>query len=226
MSRGKCVIIVAGGQGLRMGADIPKQFIPIGQWPILMHTIKKFLSWNNSLKVILVLPQNQFSYWESLCRDYDFTQEHILVAGGETRFHSVKNGLQHIGDSQLIAIHDGVRPFVSQETIERCFSAADEKGAAIPVINVSESLRKIEKNGIASVGLKRSDYRLVQTPQVFKSSIICKAYELNYNDAFTDDASVVEAAGFPIFLVEGNLENIKITTPFDLKVAEALINKT
>ncbi|MGQ1889619.1 2-C-methyl-D-erythritol 4-phosphate cytidylyltransferase [Thermophagus sp. OGC60D27] len=224
MSLKQCVIFVAGGRGLRMGADIPKQFMIVAGKPILMHTIENFLNWKQDIKVVLVLPEDHFPYWESLCREYNFTVKYHLAPGGDTRYQSVKNGLRHVGDSGLIAIHDGVRPFVSHQTIERCFNTAEKEGAAIPALEVVESLRKTDKNNpTQSISLERSLYRTVQTPQVFRASILREAYELPFNPHFTDDASVVEAAGHEISLVEGNRENIKITSPLDLKVAEALL---
>lgn len=216
-------IIVAGGVGLRMGHDLPKQFLPIGGRPILMHTIECFHSFDVTMKIILVLPSTQFAYWNALCRKHKFEIAHQLVAGGNTRYQSVKNGLMHIGDKGVVSIHDGVRPFVSEETIQRCFHAARESGSAIPVMEVVESIRKVE--GQRSETRPRNFYRTVQTPQVFKVSLIKNAYESPYSPDFTDDASVVEAAGYDITLVEGNRENIKITSPFDLVVADAMLKK-
>jgi len=214
-------IIVAGGRGLRMGKEIPKQFLSLGNRPVLMHTIDRFLSYDPDMSVVLVLPEDQFDYWKELCRHYRFQASYQLVAGGASRFQSVKNGLNAVGDCDLVAIHDGVRPFVSFGTIERCCNVAMKKGAAIPVIEVVETLRKIdhEKNEIKP----REEYRLVQTPQVFQTSIIQKAYEEAEQISFTDDAAVAEAAGYEITLVEGNRENIKITSPFDLLIANALV---
>ncbi|WP_010422532.1 2-C-methyl-D-erythritol 4-phosphate cytidylyltransferase [Anaerophaga thermohalophila] len=224
MSLKKSVIIVAGGRGLRMGKDIPKQFIAIGGRPILMHTIESFTRRYPDIRVVVVLPDDQFDYWKALCRDYNFTIEYQLAAGGETRYHSVKNGLKHIGNADLVAVHDGVRPFASRETIERCFRAALGNGAAIPVMEVVESLREIDEDGAKSRRVIRSNYRTVQTPQVFRTAIIRNAYELPFSNEFTDDASVVEAAGYNITLVDGNPENIKITSPFDLIIAEAVLS--
>lgn len=215
------VVIVAGGRGLRMGHEVPKQFLNVGKRPVLMHTIEKFVSFDADIFVVLVLPEDQFPYWEALCRKHHFSLPHKLVAGGEKRYDSVKNGLSHVGQVDLVAIHDGVRPFVSHGTIQRCFSAAGNYGAAIPVLEVVESIRKVERD--KSWMRPRSSYRTVQTPQVFRSSILKKAYDLPYRSEFTDDASVVEAAGYEITLVEGNRENIKITSPFDLIVADAMI---
>jgi 2-C-methyl-D-erythritol 4-phosphate cytidylyltransferase len=217
------VIIVAGGRGLRMGHDVPKQFLPIGGRPVLMHTLDKFFSYDASIKIVLVLPSDQFSYWEALCRKYNFAVPHKLVAGGQTRYNSVKNGLEHVGNEGVVAIHDGVRPFVDHQTIDKCFKTAQKHGAAIPVREIIESIRKVEGN--RSEMRPRTSYRTVQTPQVFMTSIIKKSYELPFSFDFTDDASVVEAAGYDVTLVEGNRENIKITSPFDLVVADAILKK-
>ena len=214
-------IIVAGGNGSRMASDLPKQFLPLGKVPVLMHTLRNFFEYDSSLQLILVLPQNQISFWKELCLKYDFTIEHQIVEGGETRFESVKNGLSLVADCELIAIHDGVRPLVSHETIARCFLCASEHGAAIPVLAVNESIREGTMN--ESVPVNRSRYFVVQTPQVFKASIIQKSYNQNWNPQFTDDASVVEYSGIPVHLVIGNRENIKITFPEDLQIAELFL---
>jgi 2-C-methyl-D-erythritol 4-phosphate cytidylyltransferase len=218
----KSVIIVAGGRGLRMGEDIPKQFLPVAGRPVLMHTIECFATFDEGLKIVLVLPEDQFAYWKALCRKNDFSVAHTLVAGGDTRYQSVKNGLSAVSDG-IVAVHDGVRPFVSNETIERGFHAAASYGAVIPVMEIIESIRKIDEH--RSHMRPRDAYRAIQTPQIFKTSILKKAYELPYDPDFTDDGSVVEAAGYEITLVEGNRENIKITSPFDLVVAEAIIKR-
>lgn len=218
------VIIVAGGKGLRMGADVPKQFIPVGGLPVLMHTINAFRSCDATMDIILVLPESQFGYWHDLCREYDFNAACRLVAGGRTRFHSVQNGLALIDDGGLVAVHDGVRPFVSAELINACFEDAERTGAAIPVTDVIETLRHKEANGVSRV-VPRSDYCLVQTPQVFRADILKQAYGQDYSEAFTDDASVVEAAGYAVSPVSGSRNNIKITTPSDLAIAEALLSR-
>ena len=217
----KYAIIVAGGKGLRMGGDIPKQFIPVKGKPVLMRTLEAFYAYDDSISLILVLPEAQQEYWKRLCTDYGFTLPHQIATGGETRFHSVKNGLSLAGNEGLVAVHDGVRPFVSQAVIASCFAAAAEKGAAIPVTEVVETLRCLKGNG-ESETVARGSYRLVQTPQVFSASLLKQAYEQAYVPSITDDASVVEAFGHPVCLVDGNRENIKLTTPFDLKVAEML----
>lgn len=215
----KHVIIVAGGKGMRMGSDIPKQFLPVSGYPVLMHTLKAFYSYSSSIHMILVLPISQQSYWRELCIKYHFSLPHDIADGGETRFHSVKNGLALV-DEGLVGVHDGVRPFVSQEVIVRCFDNAREKKAVIPVIGVVETVRHLTSYGSETV--PRENYKLVQTPQVFDVLLLKRAYEQTYVDGFTDDASVVEAMGEQVFLVDGNRENIKITTPFDLKLAELL----
>ena len=215
-------LIVAGGKGLRMGTDLPKQFLPIGGKPVLMRTLEAFYTYNPEIQIILVLPHSQQSYWLQLCREYCFSLPHVIADGGETRFHSVKNGLAFVKTPGVAGVHDGVRPFVSQEVIARCYSLAAEKKAVIPVIDIVETVRHLEGEG--SMTVSRDDYKLVQTPQVFDAGLLKEAYNQSYTPHFTDDASVVEAFGTPVFLTAGNRENIKITTPFDLKIATALID--
>ena len=217
------IIIVAGGKGLRMGSDIPKQFLPIGGKPVLMRTLERFREYSPTLQIILVLPQAQQDYWHQLCKDYDFKVEYVLANGGETRFHSVQNGLAKIPDDAegVVGVHDGVRPFPSIDVIRNCYETARTAKAVIPVIPVVETVRHLQGN--TSETVPRNDYRLVQTPQTFDIQLLKAANRQPYNDGFTDDASVVEAFGFNITLVEGNRENIKITTPYDLKIAEVLI---
>lgn len=219
----KYIIIVAGGKGLRMGGDIPKQFVPVKGKPVLMRTLEAFYAYDAQMELILVLPANQQDYWKHLCAEYGFTLPHRIAHGGETRFHSVKNGLALIeGEEGLVGVHDGVRPFVAREVIASCYDVAAEKEAVIPVTEVVETLRLLTGDE-ESKTVPRSSYRLVQTPQVFTVSLLKQAYEQAYTPAFTDDASVVEALGHAVYLVPGNRENIKLTTPFDLKVAEALL---
>lgn len=217
------VIIVAGGQGLRMGGDIPKQFLLLKGVPVLMHTINRFIKYNKDISLFLVLPQLQIDYWSELCNKYSFSVHHTIVEGGETRFHSVLNGLNAIKGEGITAVHDGVRPFVSVKTITACYEMAKKHGAAIPVTEPVESLRHISGN--ESHACLRDEYRLVQTPQVFNTKLLKLCYLQPWSPAFTDDASVVEAAGHHIKLVEGNRENIKITSPFDLLIGEALLNQ-
>ena len=219
------VIIVAGGKGLRMGNDIPKQFLPVAGKPILMHTIERFHEYDGSLNIILVLPESQQTYWKELCEEHHFGISHTVVNGGDTRFQSSKNGLAVIPDGEdgVVGIHDGVRPFVSKEVIAECYETAREEYAAIPVYAVTDTLRYIDKRG-GGKNVLRDDYRIVQTPQTFDISLAKQAFNQGYKEQFTDDASVVESLGCQVAMVEGNRENIKITTPFDLKVAEAILS--
>ena len=216
------VIIVAGGKGLRMGSDIPKQFLPIGGKPVLMRTLERFREYSTELQIILVLPENQQDYWLQLCQQYHFGVKYQLANGGQTRFHSVQNGLALVPDDAdgVVGVHDGVRPFPSIDVIKNCYEAARTAKAVIPVIPVVETVRHLEGEG--SVTVPRGDYRLVQTPQTFDIQLLKTANRQPYHDGFTDDTSVVESYGHSITLVEGNRENIKITTPYDIVVAEAL----
>jgi 2-C-methyl-D-erythritol 4-phosphate cytidylyltransferase len=212
---------VAGGSGSRMGGDLPKQFLLINGLPVLMHTINRFANYDPAMEIVLVLPESQIVYWKDLCEKNHFLVPHLVVRGGDTRFHSVNNGINAVLECDLIAIHDGVRPLVSRDTIERCFVSAAESGTAIPVLPVNESLRKGKINH--SVSVDRSQYFQVQTPQVFNYNLIKNAYHQLWIPEFTDDASVVEKAGSIIQMVLGNRENIKITHPEDLLIAEALL---
>ena len=219
------IIIVAGGKGARMGTDLPKQFLAVGGRPMLMHTIQRFYDYDSKLNIILVLPHEQQEYWRQLCKNNRFEIKHTIVDGGATRFESSKNGLAVIPDDAdgVVGIHDGVRPFVSFETIERCYETARDEYAVIPVMPVTDTLRYIDSQG-GGKNVLRSDYRIVQTPQTFDINLVKKAFELPYQESFTDDASVVEALGCTVGMVDGNRENIKITTPFDLIIAETLIH--
>lgn len=219
-------IIVAGGKGERMGASTPKQFLELAGKPILMHTLEKFKQTIPSIEIILALPENQIDFWEELCYKHKFVNiPHQIIKGGETRFHSVKNALTLVKENSIVAIHDGVRPLVSCQTIESCFSEAEKNGNAIPVVDVVESLRHVSKQDNVNKAVPRSCYKLVQTPQCFASDVILKAYEQEFDASFTDDASVVERLGENINLVEGNRENIKITSAEDLLVAAAFIKE-
>jgi len=220
----KTAIIVAGGKGERMNADIPKQFLQIKGKPILIHTLEAFMNFDASLQLILVLPAAQFEFWKTLCKKHALNIPHQIVAGGQTRFQSVKNGLDAVKVPAIVAIHDGVRPLVSKETISRCFDAAAKFGAAIPTMDSIESIRFVDASGSKSVD--RNAYKMVQSPQVFDAELLKKAYEQEFSVLFTDDASVVEAMGATVHLVDGNRENIKITTEFDLIVAERLLELT
>ena len=214
-------VIVAGGQGVRMGADRPKQFLEIGGKPILQHTIERFLAFDPSVEIIVVLPSAQKQWWRAYCRQTGFVERYSMVSGGITRFHSVQNALAYVGDEGVVAIHDGVRPLVSTALLARLFEAAATHPAVIPAVPVVESLRRVE--GGSSVPVGRDGMVLVQTPQVFAAEVLKQAYTQPYATSFTDDASVVEAAGTPIHIVAGERTNIKITTPDDLSFAEDLL---
>ncbi len=216
-------IIVAGGSGTRFGAELPKQFLELGGKPILMRTISAF--GGGFSDVIVTLPEGQMALWQELCERYGFAVPHRVVAGGETRWHSVKNALDSIGDISdvdIIAVHDGVRPLVTAEVIGRTVDAARRDGAAIPVVMLNDSVRQVEKG--ASHALDRSTLRAVQTPQVFDARVLMAAYGQPFESTFTDDASVVERAGHSVTLVEGDPQNLKITRPMDLALAEYLLN--
>jgi 2-C-methyl-D-erythritol 4-phosphate cytidylyltransferase len=219
----RTVIIVAGGKGVRMGGGLPKQFIPLQGKPVLMHTLDVFYQWDATAEILLVIPEEQVSYWRMLCKELNCTVPHRVVYGGDTRFHSVRNGLNGTEGADIIAVHDGVRPFVSREVISSCFTIADTFGAAIPVVPMIESVREIEGND--SRPFDRNRLCIVQTPQVFRAALLRQAYERPYDEHFTDDASLVEAMGHTIRLVDGNRENIKITTPMDLKCAAFLLTE-
>ena len=217
--------IVAGGKGTRMGGEMPKQFQLLGGRPIVMHTIENLYALDSSLQIILVLPQEHIELWRSLCKEYSFEVPLMLTAGGTTRFHSVQNGLALVDDidEALVGVHDGVRPFVSQRLYDDAFREARISGAVIPMIDIQDSLRHIIGCNGASEVVPRDRYRLVQTPQVFKLSVLRKAYEQRFVESFTDDASVVEAVGIPVTAVEGNRENIKLTTPYDMMIAKTIM---
>ncbi|GAB4333761.1 MAG: 2-C-methyl-D-erythritol 4-phosphate cytidylyltransferase [Flammeovirgaceae bacterium] len=212
------VIVVAGGKGSRMGTDVPKQFIPIAGKPILMRTLEQFYKVVPSASLIVVLPSFQVDYWKNLVNQYNFQVSHKIALGGQERFHSVQNGLDLIQNDGLVAIHDGVRPFVSEEVIIKSFEDAFKFGNAITSVLPKDSIRVI--NNDISQSVDRKMYRLIQTPQTFKVNLIKKAFQQPYQPLFTDDASVLEAMGETIHLIEGNYENIKITTKEDLKIAE------
>ncbi|NSW94532.1 MAG: 2-C-methyl-D-erythritol 4-phosphate cytidylyltransferase [Bacteroidales bacterium] len=219
----KCyVLIMAAGSGSRFGAEIPKQFHELAGKPVVMHAIQQFLNWRNDIEIIIVLPAGYLTYWKNLTAKYSFNVPHSVTEGGATRFLSVRNGLALTGDDGLVAVHDGVRPLVSTDTITRCFETAEKYGSAVPVINPADTVRLETEQ--SSTTFDRNRVKLVQTPQVFRADIIRKAYMQDYNPGFTDDATVVEKSGIAIHLVEGNRENIKITNPEDLAVAGALLH--
>ena len=221
-------IIVAGGSGTRFGAEVPKQFLVLGGKPILMRTIEAF---EGALRgenhgIVVTLPADQFGLWNELCEQYAFAVPHRVVAGGETRWHSVKNALDSIGDAadvDVIAVHDGVRPLASIELIGRVLEAARRSGAAIPVVMLNDSVRQVED--ATSHALDRASLRAVQTPQAFDANLLMNAYSQPYLPTFTDDASVVERWGHAVALVEGDPKNLKITRPMDLALAEYLLNQ-
>lgn len=215
-------LIVAGGAGRRMGSAIPKQFLELAGKPVLMRTAERFYSFDPSIRIIIVLPRDQFAYWNELIIIHSFNLTHSLAEGGLSRFESVRNGLAMVEDDSLVAIHDGVRPLVSTSTIGNCFAAAAEFGNAIPSVNPADSVRMV--TGAGNMPVNRQFLRLIQTPQVFNARLIKKAYTTEFNPEFTDDAMVLEKSGEEIRLVEGNRENIKITNPEDLIVAETLFS--
>ena len=219
------IIIVAGGKGQRMGSSVPKQFLLLCGKPVLMHTIEAFHSYSTSLEIILVLPEEQQTHWKELCEEYGFTTPHTVVSGGSTRFESSRNGISVIPDDAdgVVGIHDGVRPLVSAAVIDRCYESARENYAAIPVMPLTDTLRFVGESGCGR-NVLRSDYVIVQTPQVFDIALAKRAFSLPYKESFTDDASVVEDLGCQVSVVEGSRENIKLTTPFDMKVAEAILH--
>jgi len=213
----KVAIIVAGGQGIRMNSDIPKQFLLLNSTPVLIHTLLKF---SHLDEIILVLPEIQIEYWNQLCKSHNFTIPHTIVEGGITRFHSVKNGLEKVDNNSNVAIHDGVRPLVSKNLINNLISEVKEGVGAIPVVPIKDSIRKLE--GTNSIHIDRNTLYKVQTPQCFLSDDIKKAYTKEYSDTFTDDSSVFEANGGKINTLLGEEKNLKITTEEDLKIAEIL----
>ena len=219
------VIVVAGGKGVRMGGSVPKQFLPIGGYPVLMHTLFRIREALPDARIFVVLPADQQDYWRLLCDRYDFKVSHHTVVGGDTRFQSVKNGLNAFqADAEsIIAIHDGVRPFVSTDVVRTIFDMVKTKSAIVPAINPVETVRTGDRDD--SVVISRNACWLVQTPQAFKANIIREAYEQEFDEHFTDDASVVEAAGHKVSIVKGNPENIKLTTPIDLALAEVLLTR-
>lgn len=218
----KAAILVAGGKGTRMGGTLAKQYLPIGGKPILMRTLEVFYLLDDQIELILVLSGSDFNLWENLCKSHDFLIPHRLVAGGDSRFQSVKNGLNQLSEvTELVAIHDGVRPFVDPKVILESFDVAAKSGSAIAVIPLKDSIRKVTEDG-KSYFQERQYFRLVQTPQTFQVKKIKEAFEVDELPQFTDDATVFEHQGWQVELIEGNLENIKITSPEDMSYAEFL----
>jgi len=220
----KYIIIVAGGSGTRMKSIVPKQFIELQGKPMLMHTIEKFVKAIPEIYIIVVLAKQLHDEWKQLCMKHHFTYKVELTDGGETRFHSVKNGLAVVPAGCLVGVHDAARPFVSSQTIINTFEGAEKKGNASPVVPLTESVREVKEGN--NKAIDRSKIFIVQTPQCFHSDLLQKAFLQEYRSTFTDDASVVEAIGEKINLIEGNYENIKITTPQDIIVAESIIKQS
>lgn len=221
MKNKEYAVIVAGGKGTRMGSSLPKQFLTIDGLPILMHTINAFYNYSPDIRIIVVLPQEDFQTWMSLCQQFNFNKPVELQAGGSTRFQSVKLGLSKISGDGIVAIHDGVRPLVAPGVIARSFQVATEERSAIAAVSLKESIRLVENNGTKA--LDRSLFRLIQTPQTFDVALIQAAYKQEEDLRLTDDASVAERAGHQVTLIEGAYENIKVTTPEDLVFAEAFL---
>ena len=221
MNSNEYALVVAGGKGTRISSKTPKQFLELNGLPVLMHTLLTFYRYSQDITVILVLPEDDLQTWQSLCARYKFTQPLILQKGGETRFQSVKKGLEKIENDGLVAIHDGVRPLVSENIIATSFRLAAVHQSAIAAMPLKESIRMIDHDNTRAVD--RSKYRLIQTPQTFSVSLIKKAYEMQEDLSLTDDASVAENSGHVISLFEGSYENVKITTTEDLIIAEALL---
>jgi len=214
------VIITAGGIGKRFTSSVPKQFLPLLGTPVLMRTINVFYQWDNKVQIILTLPADWVEYWQNLMREHEFNVPHSIVEGGEERYHSIKNALDSC-QGDYVMIHDGVRPLVNEETLNRCTSDLENKKAVVPVVVLKESIRSVKDN--SSFSLDRNDYVRVQTPQCFSLGILKKSYNEEYREVFTDDASVVEAGGNKIYMEQGNAENIKITTRLDFELAEAIL---
>jgi 2-C-methyl-D-erythritol 4-phosphate cytidylyltransferase len=215
-------LIVAGGKGTRIKSVLPKQFLELQGKPILLHTLEAFIHYSAALSIVLVLPEEDFKIWEEICRKFHFKTPVILQKGGETRFQSVRNGLDKIQGEGLVAIHDGVRPLVSADLIGASFRLAAVHGSAVAAVRLKESIRMTDQDNTKA--MDRSRFRLIQTPQTFDVQLIKNAYQLKEDPTLTDDASVAERSGHVISLFEGSYENIKITTPEDLIVAEALMD--
>ncbi len=224
MRKNEYALIVAGGRGTRMNSSTPKQFMLLDGLPVLMHTLHAFHKFSDQVNLVLVLPASEIEIWQSLVAKHKFQLKHTIVAGGDTRFQSVKNGLDSIAsDEGVVAIHDGVRPLVDAHTIGASFSLARLHKSAIAAVRLKESIRKTDQDTTKAVD--RSDYRLVQTPQTFDLAVIKEAYKIKEESSLTDDASVAERAGQKISLFEGSYSNIKITTPEDMLIAEALMKE-
>jgi len=223
MDRKKYAVILAGGHGTRMGNSIPKQFLEIGGKPILRHTVEKFLEYREDMSIVLILSSDAKEYWKQYCKASGFLSRYTIATGGITRFHSVQNALKFVEDNAVVAIHDGVRPLIDCTLLDRLFSEAEDCPAVIPVMPIEESLRELNPESGQSSRVDRSRFVSVQTPQVFHSEVLKEAYKNAYSPLYTDDASVVEAAGIQVRLIPGLKHNIKITTPEDLNLASLLL---
>ena len=218
----KAVIIVAGGSGSRMGGRLPKQYLELEGKALIVHALEKFLRFDPGMEVVVVMASSHQVHWNAICDKYELTSGITVAHGGKCRYDSVKYGLEHVADGMVVGIHDAVRPLVSQGTLERSYSAAIKWGSGVPVIALDDSVRMLDA-AEGSTRVDRTLLRRVQTPQVFQSALIKQAYHQFSDPAFTDDASVYESQFGHVKLVEGNRENIKITTPADLTLAAALI---
>lgn len=221
MNYSEYALIVAGGKGTRIKSDLPKQFIELNGLPILMHTINAFYRYSKNIPVIVVIPEDDFDVWKNLCAKHSFQKPVLVQKGGDTRFQSVRKGLAQISGDGLVAIHDGVRPLVNEDIIAASFRLAAVHKSAVASVRLKESIRITDQDTTRAAD--RSRFRLIQTPQTFQVELIRKAYESKEDASLTDDASVAERAGHLISLFEGSYENIKITTPEDLIIAEALL---
>ncbi|MFN5334786.1 MAG: 2-C-methyl-D-erythritol 4-phosphate cytidylyltransferase [Bacteroidota bacterium] len=219
----KYAVLVAGGNGTRMGSSLPKQYLYLSDQPILLHTLKTFIAAYQDIHIILVLPEAYVDYTKEIFSENNFQYPVTYVIGGETRFHSVQNGLKTISDEGIVFVHDAVRCLVSADLIRRCYDQAIEKGSAIPVVTMKDSVRMVDENNM-NYAVSRNKLRLVQTPQTFQTEILLPSFECTYQESFTDEATVVEAHGQKVFLIEGEDTNIKITSPVDLLIAEAYLN--
>lgn len=217
----RSAILVAGGTGSRMGAETPKQFLPLAGKPMLFHAIQAFHGYDPDMQLVVILPKDELRVWEELCRDHHLAVPHTVVPGGAERFHSVRAGLARVEHDGLVAVHDGARPLVDTALIARCMDAAGRSGAAVPVVKVSSSMRRL--SGDASEAVDRNMLRMVQTPQCFKAELLRRAFQQHYDPAFTDEATLVERLGTTVQLVDGDERNIKVTTPADMAMAEALL---
>ena len=219
----KIAIITAGGSGTRMGSLLPKQFLTLNDKPILWYTLRAFIEAFHDISIILVLPKDYIKAGEQLVEEMNIKEQTTLVIGGETRFHSVQNGIQQVKDPAVVFVHDGVRCLITPNLIQRCFEQAIEKGSAIPAVTCTDSVRILNNHSHETIN--RDQVKIIQTPQTFLSSILIPAFNLPYHEYFTDEATVVEAFGEPVYLIEGEYANLKITRPTDLLLANAILDE-